>query len=121
MDPILKQINPINILKPYLRKIHFNIIISPTPRSSEWSLPFRLSNQNSICISHLTHACYMSHFFILDLTIIIIFREKYKLWSSSLYNFLQPPVTSSLLSPVSSALRSQTSSLYVLPIGREID
>jgi hypothetical protein len=29
------------------------------PRSSKWSLPFRFSNQNIICISHISHACYM--------------------------------------------------------------
>jgi hypothetical protein len=27
------------------------------PRSSEWSLPFRFSDQNIACISHLSHAC----------------------------------------------------------------
>jgi hypothetical protein len=30
------------------------------PRSSTWSLPFRLSNQNIVCISHLSHVCYMT-------------------------------------------------------------
>jgi hypothetical protein len=28
-----------------------------------------------------------------------LIREEHKLWSSSRYNFLQPPVTFSLLSP----------------------
>jgi hypothetical protein len=35
------------------------LILTSTPRSSEWSLPFRFSNQNTLCISRLFHACYM--------------------------------------------------------------
>jgi hypothetical protein len=31
---------------PQFPDIHFNIILPSTPRSSEWSLPLRLSNQN---------------------------------------------------------------------------
>jgi hypothetical protein len=31
-----------------------------TPRSSEWSLPFRFSNENIACIFNLSHACYIS-------------------------------------------------------------
>jgi hypothetical protein len=33
------------------------------------------------------------------LIVIIILEEEYKLWSSSLCSFLQPPVTSSLFGP----------------------
>jgi hypothetical protein len=39
--------------------------------------------------------------------------EEYELWSSSLCSFLQPPVTSSLFGPFSSAPCSETSSVYV--------
>jgi hypothetical protein len=31
------------------------------PRSSKWSLPFIFPNQNTVCISHLSHLCYLSH------------------------------------------------------------
>jgi len=40
---------------------HSNVILPYMPRSSAWSLPFRLSIQNIVCICHLFHACYMSH------------------------------------------------------------
>jgi hypothetical protein len=55
--------------------------ISPMHSSSP---PFALHP----CQSHLP-----------DLIIVIILVEEYKLWSSSLCSFLQPPVTSSLLGP----------------------
>jgi len=47
-------------LLPYLPKIHSNIIFPAMLRSSKWSLPFRFSNQNLLCIHISTmhvHAC----------------------------------------------------------------
>jgi len=38
---------------PYFCKIHYNL--PSTHRSSNWSLPFRFSNQNFVCISQLSH------------------------------------------------------------------
>jgi len=40
--------------------IHSNVIPQFTPRSSKWPLPFGFCDQNFVCISHLSHACYMS-------------------------------------------------------------
>jgi len=64
------------------RKIHPNIILPSTPRSSEPSLPFRLSNQNfyAFLISSMSATC-PAHL-ILDFINMIISGNEYKLWSS---------------------------------------
>jgi hypothetical protein len=96
--PVLSQMNPVHNLPPCFPKTHYNILPS-TSRSSEWSLPFRFSNWNIVCISHLFHACYMSrHLILLDI-ITLIFSEVYKLWSLSLCSLLKSTATSSLLGP----------------------
>jgi len=59
LDPILSQKNPVHTLTPYFFKIHFNITIPSTHVSPTLSLPFKLSNQNPVRISHLSHAYYM--------------------------------------------------------------
>jgi hypothetical protein len=46
--PILSHTNQIHIPKPYLPKIHFNIILPSTPRYFELSLPFRFPIQNFV-------------------------------------------------------------------------
>jgi hypothetical protein len=51
--PILSQMYPINTSKPYFPEIILDIILPSTPRSFEWSLPFRLCKQNFVCISSL--------------------------------------------------------------------
>jgi hypothetical protein len=43
---------------PLYLKIHSSIILPPTCRSPEWSLPFRFSNRNFVHIYHL-HVWYM--------------------------------------------------------------
>jgi hypothetical protein len=53
------QMNPVHTFPPNFPTSHSNIILPSTTRSSEWSLPFRFSNQSTVCISHLSHACYM--------------------------------------------------------------
>jgi hypothetical protein len=60
LDPILSQPNPVRPMDPYLPKVHLNVILPPTSRSSQWSLTFGPLNQNPVNTSPLPHVCYMS-------------------------------------------------------------
>jgi hypothetical protein len=75
--PILRHMHPVNTFPPNFPMIHSNVILPFTPRSSEWSLPIRLS---TVFISYLSHASYMLHqSILLNLITLIIFGEAYKL------------------------------------------
>jgi hypothetical protein len=58
---ILSQLNPVNIFPHFLPKIPSNIILPSTSTSSKLCLPFRFPDQHYLCISSLSHACYMLH------------------------------------------------------------
>jgi hypothetical protein len=53
LAPVLSQMDPVHTLPLYFFKINVNVIFSPMPRPSKWSLPFRSSDQNFVSISHL--------------------------------------------------------------------
>jgi len=60
LDLILSHLNPVCPMKPYLPKSHLNVIFPSMPKSSQWSTPFRPSNQNPVSTSVLPHVCHMS-------------------------------------------------------------
>jgi len=57
--PILSHMHSVHNFSPSFPKIHSNIILSSTLRPSKWFLPFRFSDQNILCRSHLSSICYM--------------------------------------------------------------
>jgi hypothetical protein len=61
LDPILDQMHPVHTFSVYFFKIRSNIILPPTPWSSEWSLSFRFSDQNFVCVCLLSHAYYVPY------------------------------------------------------------
>jgi hypothetical protein len=57
---ILSHMNPVHTFLPYFPNIHYNIILSSSPKPSEWSTPLKFSGQNVVCVSYFSHACYIS-------------------------------------------------------------
>jgi hypothetical protein len=50
---ILSQMNPMYTTKPYLAKVYFTIVLPFAPKSSECSIPFRLSKKKNC--EHFSH------------------------------------------------------------------
>ena len=72
-------------------KIHLNMILLPTPASSEWSLSLRFPQQNPVYTSLPIRAIYTAHHILLDFITRIIFGEEHRSLISSLCSFFQFP------------------------------
>lgn len=55
--PVLRNMNAVHILSPYILKIHFNIILLFMPRCSTWFLPSWFSDQNFVNILISSISC----------------------------------------------------------------
>jgi hypothetical protein len=78
MDPILSQPHPVRSIDPYHPKVHLNVILPPTPRSYQWSLPFGPYNQNLVNTSPILATC-PAYLILLDLITLTTFGEEYRL------------------------------------------
>jgi hypothetical protein len=77
--PILSHIDPVYVSQSHFLKIHFNIILPPTPRSSNWTLSLRFPHQilYASLPSPLRATC-TAHRILLDLITRKIFGEQYR-------------------------------------------
>ena len=97
---ILGQPNPVHKPTSHLLQIPPNIIHPSKPTSPQWSPSLRFLHQDPIHpLSSTIRATCPAHFILLNFITCTILGEEYKSFSSSLYNLLHSPVTSSLLSP----------------------
>ena len=96
----------------------FNIILLPTRRYLNCTFPLKIFRlklymQNILFPMRATHAAHPMHLVLTTWRIL----DEYKVWSSSLCNFLQPPSSISFVHPHSlrRTLYSSTPSIHFLP------
>ena len=98
--PTLSQLDLVHDLTSHFLKIHLNIILPATPRSSRWFPSLRFPHQNPAYASPLPiRATCPAHPILHDLITRKILGEECRSLSSLLCSFFHSPVTSSLLGP----------------------
>jgi hypothetical protein len=60
LGPIWCRISPVHNHEPYVCEEYFNTVLSSTPRSLKWCLPFRYSEWNIVHMSDTCRACYVT-------------------------------------------------------------
>jgi len=78
--PVLSHMNPVHNFPPYFPKILSTVILQVTAGFSKCSSHFKFSDQNSVFISHFPmRVTFPYHVSLLDLIILVIFGEEYRL------------------------------------------
>jgi hypothetical protein len=94
--PILNRINPVHTFIPCYFKIHFNLNPPSVPYVSRVS--FLSCTQTKIVYEFpIPRMLWPAHLILFDLITLTVLGKECKSWSCSLYNFIQPPIISSLL------------------------
>jgi hypothetical protein len=75
-DHNLSQPNPVCPIHSHLPKVQLNVTLPPTPRSSQWSLPFRPPNKNPVNTSP-TNTIVPALLILLDLITLTVLGEEY--------------------------------------------
>jgi len=78
LRPVLNQINPVHNFLPYFSKIHSNVVLPSTPRSSKWSRPFKFPDTNFQALP-MYPKCYTLRPSYPRLMTLMIISENYKL------------------------------------------
>jgi len=93
--PIMNQIRSAHVLPSYWLKIHFNSILPPTPRASQWSLSFWFPNQK-FCVHFFSSIRTTCPFYLvfLDWITSMVFGEESNSCGSLLCNFFSIPFVS---------------------------
>jgi hypothetical protein len=108
--PYLSQPNPVRPIDSYLLKVHLNVILPPTPRSSQWSRPFEPSLRHACHMPYPPHTSWFKH-------------PKNIRWRIQAMRFIImqfTPRSVSLLDPNILNTLSQKTSVYVPPSKWEI-